>query len=156
MPNKEIENQYNELRKKFKLPEFREIDFEMEISDFEETNFLLRAIIRRITERLDFYTTMVEEVIQPDASNLYAMHETRHFDDVEKKRMFDLYRKLMDFNRRSIENSLGHDEGSEAGLINDFFDEWKGIKKELLGFVKKMRDSWKTETDIKEDIGYLG
>ena len=156
MPSKEIEKQYNELRKRFKLPEFGEIDFEMEISDFEETNFLLRAIIRRIAEKLDFYTTMVEETLQPDASNLYAMHETRHFDDVEKKRMFDLYRKLMDFNRRSIENSLGHDEGSEAGLINDFFDEWKGIKKELLRFVKKMRDSWKTETDIKEDIGYLG
>ncbi len=156
MPNKDIEKQYNELRKRFRLPEFNEINFELELSDFEETNFLLRAIIRRIAEKLDFYTTMVEETLQPDASNLYAMHETRHFDDVEKKRMFDLYRKLMDFNRRSIENSLEHDESSEAGLINEFFDEWEAIKKELLGFVKKMRDSWKTETDIKEDIGYLG
>lgn len=156
MTNKDLEKQYNELRKRFKLPEFKEIDFELEISDFEETNFLLRAIIRRVAEKLDFYTTMVEETLQPDASNLYAMHETRHFDDAEKKSMFDLYRKLMDFNRRSIENSLEHDENSEAGLINEFFDEWKDIKKELSRFVKKMRVSWKTETDIKEDIGYLG
>ncbi len=156
MPNKEIEKQYNELRKRLKLPEFREIDFELEISDFEETNFLLRAIIRRIAEKLDFYTTMVEETLQPDASNLYAMHETRHFDDAEKKQMYDLYRRLMEFNRYSIENSLGHDEDAEARFISEFVNEWKGIKKELLSIVKKMRDSWKTETDIKEDFGYMG
>lgn len=152
----EIEKQYNELRKKFKLPEFKDIDFEFELSDLEETNFLLRAIIRRIAEKLDFYTTMIEEVLQPDTSNLYAMHETRFFDQNEKNKMYDLYRKLMDFNRQSIEISLKHNEKDEADFINNFFEEWKNLKEELLKFVKKMRDSWKTEADIKEDVGYLG
>ena len=156
MPNKEIEKQYNELRKKFKLPEFKDMDFEFEISDLEETNFLLRAIIRRVAEKLDFYTTMIEEILQPDTSNIYAMHETRHFDEDEKKQMYDLYSKLMDFNRQSIEHSLEHDENDDANFINCIFSDWKELKKELLGFVKKMRASWKTETDIKEDIGYMG
>src|SRR3989344_1527142 len=79
MPKNETEKQYNELRKKHKLPEFKDIDFEFEISDLEETNFLLRAIIRRIAEKLDFYSTMLEEVLQPDTSNLYAMHEMKFF-----------------------------------------------------------------------------
>ena len=156
MPNNEIEKQYNELRKKQKLPEFNVIDNEFEISDVEETNFLLRAIIRKIAEKLDFYTTMIEEILQPDASNIYAMHETRHFDEDEKKQMYDLYRKLMDFNRQSIVHSLEHNENDDANFINDIFRDWKELKKELLGFAKKMRASWKTETDIKEDIGYLG
>ena len=151
---KEIEKQYNELRKKFKLPEFKEIDFEFELSDLEETNFLLRNIIRRIAEKLDFYTTVIEEILQPDTSNLYAMHETRYFDEYEKKQMYDLYRKLMNLNRQSIEISLKRSE--EADFINKFFDEWKQLKEELLFYVKKMKDSWKTETDIKEDLGYLG
>ena len=156
MPNNEIEKQYNELRKKYKLPEFKEIDFEFEISDLEETNFLVRAIIRRIAEKLDFYTTMLEEILQPDTSNLYAMHETRFFDENEKKRMYDLYSKLMDFNRQSIEISLEHNEKNDSDFINDAFNEWKLLKQELLSFVKKMRDSWKIEADIKEDVGYLG
>jgi uncharacterized protein YggL (DUF469 family) len=156
MPNNEIEKQYNELRKKHKLPEFKEIDFELEISDLEETNFLLRAIIRRIAEKLDFYTTMLEEVLQPDTSNLYAMHETRHFDENEKKQMYDLYSKLMNFNRQSIELSLEHYEKNELDFINNFLSEWKNLKEELLGFVKKMRVSWKSETDIKEDLRYFG
>ena len=156
MPTNEIEKQYNELKKKHKLPDFKEMDFEFEISDLEETNFLLRAIIRRIAEKLDFYTTMLEEILQPDTSNLYAMHETRFFDEDEKKRMYDLYSKLMDFNRKSIEISLEHNEKNDSDFINDAFNEWKLLKQELLSFVKKMRGSWKIEADIKEDVGYLG
>ena len=157
MPKNETEKQYNELRKKHKLPEFKDIDFEFEISDLVETNFLLRAIVRRIAEKLDFYSTMLEEILQPDTSNLYAMHEIRYFDDDEKKQMYGLYSKLMNFNRQSIEVSLQHNEKDEADFVKDLFDEWKSLKQELLRFVKKMRASWKTEeADIKEDLGYLG
>ncbi|MBI2653575.1 hypothetical protein HYX02_02065 [Candidatus Woesearchaeota archaeon] len=156
MPSNEIEKQYNELRKKHKLPEFKDFDFEFEISDLEETNFLLRAIVRRIAEKLDFYTTMLEEILQPDTSNLYAMHETRNFSDTEKNKMYDLYRKLMDYNRQSIEVALNHDEKEEVDFINRFFDDWKELKKELLMYIKKMRASWNEEVDIKEDVGYLG
>ena len=134
MPNKETEMQYNELKKKFKLPEFKEIDFEFEISDLDETNFLLRTIIRRIAEKLDFYTTMLQEILQPDASNLYAMHETRAFDENEKNQMYDLYSRLMDFNRQSTEVFLGHDVKSEAEFINNVFNDWKSLKNELLKF----------------------
>lgn len=156
MPNKETEKQYSELKKKHKLPEFKDIDLEFEISDLEETNFLLRAIVRRIAEKLDFYSTMLEEILQPDTSNLYAMHETRYFDDDEKKNMYGLYTKLMNFNRQSIEVSLIHNEKDEAEFINNIFNDWKSLREELLKFVKKMMASWKTEVDIKEDLGYLG
>ncbi|MBI2659074.1 hypothetical protein HYX05_03180 [Candidatus Woesearchaeota archaeon] len=157
MPNKDIEKQYIELKKKHRLPEFREIDFEFELSDLEETSFLLRAIIRRMEEKLDFYSTMLEEILQPDTSNLYAMHETRFFDEDEKKRMYELYTKLMNFNRQSIEVSLEHNENNEVDFINNLFQEWKTLKQELLAFVRKTRASWKREeADIKEDLGYMG
>ena len=156
MPSEDIEKQYNELRKKFKLPEFKDLDNEFEISDLEETNFLLKAIIRRIAERFDFYTTMLEEVLQPDTSNLYAMHETRFFDENEKKRMYDLYSRLMNFNRQFIEVTLENNEKNAVDFINSIFNEWNGLKQELLGVINKMKSSWKTETYIKEDLGYLG
>ena len=157
MPStKEIEKQYNELRKKLRLPDFKELDNGFEISDLEETNFLLRAVVRRIAEKLDFYTTMLEEVLQPDTSNLYAMHETSYLDEDEKKKMYNLYGKLMNLNRRSIEVSLGHNQINEAEFINEVLSEWKNLRVELLKYVRKMKDSWKTEADTKEDIGYLG
>ena len=152
----EIEKQYNELKKKYKLPEFKEIDFELELSDLEPTNFLSRAIIRRIAEKLDFYTTMLEEVLQPDASNFYAMRENRFFDEDEKKQMFDFYSRLMIFSRRSVEISLENDIEEEAEFVNNFYKEWHEMKKELVRYIKKMKDSWQSETDVKEDVGYLG
>ncbi len=157
MTNKEIEGKYSELRKKLKLPDFKEMDFEFEISDLEDTGFLLRMIIRKIAEKLDFYSTMLEELLQPDTSNLYALHETRYFDENDKVKMYELYTKLMNFNRQSIEVSLEHSEKTESEFINDIFIEWKPLKESLLKFVRKMRDSWNTkEVDIKEDLGYLG
>ena len=113
--NKETEKQYAELRKKFKLPDFKEIDFEFEISDLEETNFLLRAVIRKIADKLEFCSTMLEEILQPDTSNLYAMHETRFFDEQEKKGMNELYSKLMALNRHCIEVLLSLDEKEQVG-----------------------------------------
>jgi|TARA_Y100000310_G_scaffold124950_2_gene123780 hypothetical protein len=153
---KDTEKQYNELKKKVNLPDFKDIDFEFEISDLEETRYLLRAIIRRIAEKLNLYCTLIEEILQPDASNLYAMHETRFFDENDKKKMYDLYTKLMNSSRKSIEVSLRHDEKGEASFINDFHNEWKDLKKELIKYVGRMKDSWKILADIKEDIGYLG
>ena len=71
--------------------------------------------------------------------------------------MYELYTKLMNFNRQSIEVSLEHNEKEEAEFINNLFNEWKTLKQELLKLVKKIRASWKTEdADIKEDLGYLG
>lgn len=156
MPNKETEKQYSELKKKLKLPDFKDLDNEFEISDLEETNFLLRSIIGRIVEKLDFYTTMIEEILQPDTSNLYAMHELIYFGDDEKKSMYDLYCKLMNLNRRSIEATLEHNQNNEAGFINDSLSEWNILKNELLKYVRKMKDSWKIEKDTKDDVGYLG
>jgi hypothetical protein len=153
----EIEKKYNELRKKHKLPEFKEIDSEFEISDLEETNFLIMAIIRKIAEKLDFYSTMLEEVLQPDTSNLYAMHETRYLTEAEKNQMYGTYTGLMNLNRQSIEVSLEHDEKNEADFISNALEEWKNLKLDILKIVRKMRASWKAEeAGIKDDLGYLG
>src|SRR3989338_7099369 len=154
--NNEIESQYTEIRKEYKLPEFKEIDLEFEISDFEKTNFLLRSIIRRIAERLDFYATLLEEILQPDASNLYAMHETRFLDDIEKEKMYNLYRKIMEYSRQSILVILERNEKDEAEFIANFVNEWKELKQRLLFFVRKMKSSWEKEESIKDDLRDLG
>ena len=155
MPN-DTEKQYNELRKKHKLPEFKELDTELELQDMEKTAYLLREIIRKIGEKLDFYSRVIEEILQPDTSNIYALHESRFFDEKEKKAMYDVYVKIMNLSRHSLEVSLDNDEEKEAELIGRFFEEWKDLKAELLKYSRKMKDSWKPWADIKEDLGYMG
>ena len=153
--SKETEKQYSVLKKKYKLPDFKEMEAELQLSDSEETNFLLKLIVRRIAEKLDFFAKMIEEILQPDSS-LYAMHEIRHFDENEKHRLYKLYKELMELSRNSIEVSLLNKEAAEVEFVLKFFIEWKNLKIELLAYAKKLKEAWQNELDIKDDVGYLG
>ena len=152
----EIEKEYNKLCEKFKLPKFKELDEEFEISTFENASFLLRNILRKAYENLEFYTTILSDVLQPDTSSLSSMHEIRFFTDKEKEGMYRLFKKMMKTNRTLIELILEHDERKEADFLSSFFAEWLDVKKELLSYLIKMKNLWDKETSIEEDLGYLG
>ena len=152
----EIEKEYTKLRKKYKLPKFNDIDKEFEISDLESTNFLTSNILRKIAEKLEFYSSLINDLLQPEASSLSSMHETRFFADEEKNKMYVLIKKLMKYHRNVIELVLEHDEKKQAGFLNSFFLEWIQIKKQLISHLGKMKDSWSKETTIEEDLGYFG
>ncbi|MCH8003296.1 MAG: hypothetical protein IH934_01590 [Nanoarchaeota archaeon] len=152
----EIEKEYNKLSKKFKLPKFKEIDSEFEISNLENTRFLIRNVLRRIEEKLEFYIEVIGNLVHPDASSLSSMYEVRYFSDDEKNDMYNLFKKLMKTNRNIIELILSSDEKKQADFLNGFFNEWLIMKKELLDFLNKMKDSWEKESTIEEDLGYFG
>ena len=154
---KEQEKQYSDLKKKYKLPDFNELNKELEITSIEETDFLLRAITRKASEKLDFYASLIEEMLQPDTSNLYSMHEARFFTQDEKNSMNELYARMMKLARESIEMSLDNTEENEAKFISLFFSEWKAIKHQLIIYVRKMKSSWNEKTDSEEEtVGYMG
>lgn len=151
-----IEKQYKELCKKYKLPKFKEIDAEFEISTLESTSFLLSNTLRKIGEKLEFYSGIINDLLQPDISSLSSMHEIRFFTDQEKNDMYTLFKKLMKGYRNVIAVVLEHDEKKQAEFLNNFYKEWIDIKKELLNYLGKMKDSWDKETTIEEDLGYFG
>ena len=151
-----IEKQWGDLKKKYNLPDFKDLDSDFEISSAEETNFPTKSIIIKISEKVDFYAGLVADVLQPDTVNLYAMHETRFFDEAEKKSIYNLYCKLMDFNRKCIELSLMNSEKDNAEFILKLYTEWQELKPKLINVVGKMRESWSKDTDTKEDLEYFG
>jgi len=153
---KNIEEQYSKLKEKYSLPNFKEINKEFEISTIENEHFLLKEVINKITDRIDFFSRIFEEVLQPDPSILRSMYETKSFNDEERKTAFSLYKKLMLINRQSVEVSLKKEERQEADFIKKAFDEWKELKTSISRIVDKLKDSWKKEADSKQELGYLG
>ena len=153
---KEIQKEYEKLSKKYKLPKFEDINPVFEISTLENADFLLRGIIGKIVEKINFYTKFLEEFLQPDTSSLSSMHEIRFFSEEEKHRIYSLYKKLMRLDREAIETDLMQDEKREAGYISGTFNAWLELKNELLEYANKMKESWDKETSIEEDLGYLG
>ena len=152
----EIEKEYDKVCKKFKLPKFKDIDSEFEISNLENAKFLIRNVLRRIEEKLEFYIEVIGNLVHPDASNLSSMYEVRYFSEDEKNHMYMLFKKLMKANRNIIELILGNDEKNQSIFLNSFFNEWLDLKKELMIHINKLKDSWEKESTIEEDLGYFG
>jgi hypothetical protein len=155
MENK-IEEEYNKLFKKFKLPKFNEIDSEFEISTLENERFLVKNILRKIAEKLEFYIDIIGNLVHPDASNISSMYEIRYLSNDEKNNMYLLFKKMMKTHRGIIGIVLNNDEKQQTEFLNNFFTEWIGFKKELIIYMGKIKDSWDKESTIEEDIGYFG
>ena len=59
----QIEQEYIKLGKKYKLPEFKEIDAEFEISSLDNEKFLIKNTLRKISEKLEFYTEVIGNLV---------------------------------------------------------------------------------------------
>jgi len=152
----EIEKEYGKLSKKYKLPKFKEIDSEFEISNLENERFLIRNILRKVEEKLEFYIEVIGNIVHPDASSLSSMYEVRYFSEDEKNDMYMLFKKLMKSNRDIIKFILLSDEKKQADFLNSFFVDWLKMKNELIKHIDKMKESWEKSSTIEEDLGYFG
>ena len=150
-----IKEKYQELSKKHKLPSFDEINNEFEISTIEKEDFLLREVRRKIIERIELYATFLEEILQPEAT-VSNMHESKAFDAKEREDIFKLYKKLMFLSRLSTETAINEDDNKTSEYIDEVFRDWNQIKESFLKFAKKSKECWLKESDIKEQLGYLG
>ena len=152
---KGLKKRYELLRKKHKLPTFDELDLEFRISQIEGDSFLLESIREKMAERASHVRGVVEEALQPD-TNLAGLYESRVFSEEEKKRLFELYKKLMVADRRALELFILSDEQQDASFIKSFYEEWKGLKPQLAKFIRQLRESWEKDTEEREAVGYMG
>lgn len=151
-----IKKKYEELQKKYKLPSYNEIDSGFEISCIEDSEkFLLRIIRRKIAEKLEIYDKIIDAILIPE-SNLTSLYECQILTDEEKRKLYLLSKKLMYFDRFSIETSVDETDKKTADFINEFWKEWPSIKKKISEIIKKLKQGWTKEIKLKEEKSYLG
>ena len=153
--DKVVRTRYEELSRKYKLPEYDEVEAELQISSFEDDKFLLNNIREEILDRLRDSTDFLSEILHPD-TNMTNMHESSIFDNSQKNEFFALFRRLMFLRREAFEVYISGSETSTAEFINTFFEAWKGMKPELIGVISSVKNSWKAESEQTESVGYFG
>ena len=94
-------------------------------------------------------------MLHPEA-NLADLYESRIFDEPEKQRLFELYKRLMVADRQTAELSVKNNEKLDAAFIRDFSQEWTKMKPELVKFIRRLRESWEKDTEQGEAAGYMG
>lgn len=148
--------EYEKLRKKYSLPDYDTMDNEFEVSSIEEKTFLLRAIRRKIVEKTGSLREILETILQPGAESFADLHECRFFGDNDKKKIIEIYKKLMILDRFSSEVDLIADEKKDAEFITEFFREWDKLKKSALPFLEMAKKCWEEDIEIEEKLEYMG
>jgi hypothetical protein len=150
-----IKSKYLEKAKKQKLPDFDILNNEFEITTAEHTEFILREVRRKITEKLDFYARLLEELLSAEPT-INSLHECKFLLDDKKKVAYDVHRTLMLLIRGSAETSITNSDEENAAYIRNAMEQWQNIKPTLKEIVILMKDSWKEELSEKEELGYFG
>jgi len=151
----DIRKEYEALKKKYKLPEFEQLDKNFEISCIEHAKLLHVNIRKRIVEKIETFCDVLENLIHPN-TDITSMYEDKFFSDKEKEKMFDLYKKLMVFARKALQLSIEADEKEDAEFIRDISTEWRGIKEEFHKITNKLKESWEKEIESESKMEYLG
>ncbi|MFH0874833.1 MAG: hypothetical protein V1859_02760 [archaeon] len=151
----ELKETYIKLAQKYRLPDYDALSRECDMEDIEKSSFLLTKIRIRIIEMIDEQLKIIEGVLQPDV-NLSNLCESRHITEEQKEVAYQNFKALMMLYRQSNEISLINTEEKNAEFIRDFYSKWQEIKKELKILYSILKESWKIETSIKEDLSYLG
>ena len=148
-----IEEKYNRLKAKYNLPDFREINNAFEISLIEKDEFLLREIRRKLADKIAFFAGIMGGSVSPD-SVPGALIEFGNIDDEDAKKVFDIYKKLMYWERYSAQNSALGDDKKDAEFIRAFYEAWKTLRNEIAEILGELKESWKKKAK-KEDGEYL-
>lgn len=139
---------------KHKLPDFEKLDYEFEISSIEDEEFILRAVRRKVYEKLETTEKMIEDILQP--SGLSAMIEVKEIDEEDVKKAFDIYKIIMIHLRKATKLFFNDSDKENIQWINDVYEDWEKIKTDVLILNNKLTEVWSKPTTKKETIGYLG
>lgn len=151
-----LKERYNELKKKYSLPEYQELNRDFDIEEIsDESEILLSKIRIKVFEKVDYYAHMLSLSLQPD-SDLKDMFEAKYTDDKTREKAFVTFKKLARIIRNSNLVSIDNKESENAEFIKEAYKTWQESKVELKVHFEKLLNYWKTEGDAKSELSYFG
>jgi hypothetical protein len=146
-----LKESYDILRKKYNLPQFKEIneDFEIEKVSERETEFLIRNIRREMLEKVANYMRFLEALMNPSNAPFLFMALGNQITEKEKKIINELYLKFGKYFIESFSLDNESSEKQEAELILEIYNEWKGIKKDFASLIEVFEISFENKKEKK-------
>ena len=147
---------YEELKKKFDLPEFNDISNYLEISCFDENDLVLIVLKKKILEKICKYLEILDSVVQPDTTAI-SLYENSFFSEEDRANCFDLYKRLMVLVKHSDLVSLSEGDEENAEFIKAFFKEFDSIKPRLEKIISKQKKCWEKNSSVNDKVlNYFG
>src|SRR3989344_2060268 len=125
-----LKDDYEKLCKKYKLPNYEELDNEFEllyITNLQEIKFPLRFIRRRINDKIAWFCNILQNILQPNPGSLVSLEESKFFSDKERTKIINLLKDLMNIERESLILDINFNEEKDVEFINNIFNRWNEI-----------------------------
>ncbi|MEM4245444.1 MAG: hypothetical protein QXR60_04550 [Candidatus Nanoarchaeia archaeon] len=152
--SEKVEKLYNTLRAKYKqLPDFKKLDSDFELTSIEDKHinerYFLRAVRRRIYEKVYYFNGALVTVIAPQSPNILLAHENKFISNDERDEVMEVVRKLTRVERDHLLLEVDYDEAEDADFIKISFDVWQDVKPTIKKLFITMRDSWDKRDNLK-------
>ena len=150
-----LEEEYAPFQKKYNLPKFSDIENEFDLLQ-ADPEYPLKGVRKSMQDKLDFLLELLTNMIQPVPESLAQMHECEYLSEAEKKVLMDVFKEINFLLRAIHESYIDNDEKRTAEVIKQVAIFWPQVKSNVLPFVKKLKESWKSEFIDEEKVGYFG
>ena len=152
----ELKKDYNQLKIKYFLPEFTELNKLFDIEDIEiETEFLLKKIRRTISEKIAGYLRFIDVILNPSNAPIFFFKLAKRLDSKDMQTLKNIYENLGKFEIRTICLDIDYSEKNDAEFIKDIFNTFnKEIKKDFIVIIEKLNTE--EENSKKINGSYFG
>jgi hypothetical protein len=154
-----LKKQYEEFRRRYKLPPFSQLneDFEIEKLQEAETEFLLRGIRRTMMEKIVAIMRFFELILNPVAAEapapMFVFALLKEIKPEIRKLAEQIYKEFAVYEVLSVNLDIEYNEKEEAKFIADIAARWQQLKTDLKRITKSLSATW----EVKEkERGYFG
>ena len=140
----ELKKDYNELQEKYNLPSFDSLnrDFQIEkVAEFE-SDYLIREIRKDIADKFSNYLRFIESILNPVNSPMFVFSVIKSIGVDEKNKLSEIYKELARFEVTLVKLDADFSEEKEAEFVNNSYNAWQRIKKEILSVVEVVEKNW--------------
>ena len=154
---KKLKDRYEELKKKYSLPEFSFMNnnFEIENIEIEETELFAKMIRKHMTEKIFFVLRSLEMFINPQSAPMFIMNIIKQLSETEKATIKELYQKIARYEIEAFGLETEYDEKKEVEFIKKLAEDWKSISEDMKVIYRAMKENHEKEFK-KSNKSYFG
>ena len=152
-----LKQQYSSLQKKYRLPEFSELndDFDVEKLQERETEHLLKLVRITMIEKLANVVRFLELLLNPTEGPtpmfMYAL--LKSINSEVRKDIESLYKEFSKIELASLSLDLYYEEKNEAKFISEAFSLWSKEKARFKRIMNKLGMTWDKEILERNYLG---
>ncbi len=154
--DKDIEKDYEELKEKYGLPEYKGVNKELELLalDINKMGFMMNSIMRISLTRLGKMLGHLDSLLLAQPTSAYIMIIFKGLTAEHKAKIMDLYNKVVPLYQEGLLAELKSEEEMVI-YFKKFWGKWMSLKNSYAEIVDLLMVIFKSQKE-KERTQYTG